>query len=61
MGFNSGFKGLNKAIFVLLSFSRKPNAKIISFSYDYRQKVAAPASVKSMLKSALLYLMYKSK
>ena len=48
--FNLGPKVLNalvhvilskKAMSVVLSFPRKPNAKIISFSYDYRQKVAA--------------------
>lgn len=51
----------NKAMFVVLSFSRKPNAKIISFSYDYRQKVATPTLVEGTLKSALLCLLYKSK
>ena len=51
----------NKTMFVVLSFSRKPNAKIISFSYDYRQKVAEPTSVESMLKSVLLCLPLQKK
>jgi hypothetical protein len=51
----------NWAMFVVLSFSRKPNAKITSFNYDYMQNAAASTSVQDMLKSAFLCLLYKGK
>ena len=46
----------DKAVFVILSFLRKQNAKIILFSYDYRQKDAAVHISWECTKSGLLCL-----